>query len=126
MWNLDHDCFAKWEWIPRSFSEHFLKAKNGGSIAIIGNTGLGWESYDEACVTDLTGWIETHFFEVYANSDEINQTLGKIHGQTISDYITVFTPNYGGENNLNTKDRKTVEQWILFGDPSLKIGGYPQ
>jgi len=126
MWNYSHDCFSKWEWIPRCFSENFLRIKNGGSIATIGNTGLGWESYDEACIDDLSGWIETHFFEVYANSDEINQTLGKVHSQTISDYITVFSPNYGGESDLNTKDRKTVEQWVLFGDPSLKIGGYQQ
>jgi hypothetical protein len=24
----------------------------------------------------------------------------------------------------NLSDAKTIEQWILFGDPSLKIGGY--
>ena len=42
-----------------------------------------------------------------------------IHSNTISDYVTFFNPN------RDEIDRKTVEQWVLLGDPSLKIGGYP-
>ena len=31
---------------------------------------------------------------------------------------------YPGMENIS--DAKTIEQWVLFGDPSLKIGGYSQ
>ena len=42
-----------------------------------------------------------------------------VYSKTITDYIDTFSPN---DDEL---DRKTVEQWVLLGDPSLKIGGYP-
>jgi len=45
--------------------------------------------------------------------------LGEVWGGTISKYLTVFP---GMENQ---QDAKTISQWVLLGDPSLKIGGYP-
>jgi hypothetical protein len=57
---------------------------------------------------------------LYANLSQqgVNQ-LGDIHCETLSKYINHFSAN---ENLL---DRKTVEEWVLLGDPSLYIGGYP-
>jgi len=118
-WNNTHDCFWKWEWISRCIDWSLVREKNGGAIASIGNTGIGWESYDEYCTEDLTGWIEPRFFYNYANTDETNRTLGRVHSDTISDFVFVFSPNDG-----SSRVRKTVEQWALLGDPSLKIGGY--
>ena len=42
-----------------------------------------------------------------------------IHGEAINYYIEKFSPNN------DEIDRKTIEQWALLGDPSLRIGGYP-
>ena len=39
--------------------------------------------------------------------------------QAITNDLTVYP------GMRDRTDAKTVEQWILFGDPSLKIGGYP-
>jgi len=87
----------------------------GGSIATIGNTGLGYGIPGEYCTSGSGGWIETRFFHVY---NQQNKTiLGETHGQTITDYIDEFNID------LDIIDRKTVEQWVLLGDPSLRIGG---
>jgi len=64
----------------------------------------------------------THFFKVYSELQGLgNCTLGMIHSGTINDYITKFNPN----KDYHELDRKTVEQWVLLGDPSLIIGGNP-
>ena len=44
--------------------------------------------------------------------------LGENHGDTLTGYLNKFL----GDNAV--MDVKMVQQWELFGDPSLKIGGY--
>ena len=44
--------------------------------------------------------------------------LGNIHLKTIEDYVSNFPVS------TNKIDCKTVLDWILIGDPSLRIGGY--
>jgi len=116
----DQGGFWKSEWSPVSWSWNLVRQKNGGSIATIGNIGLGWGGEGLSCITDLDGWITTHFFENYATiSQQGNYSLGEIHSQTVSDYIHNFAGYWG------RLDQKTVQQWALLGDPSLRIGGYP-
>ncbi len=119
-WDESEDCFSKFYWIQRCFSWNLVRQKRGGSIATIGNTGLGWGVGGEGSTQTGDGYISTHFFEVYSESDDIeNCSLGMVHSQTINDYVKFFHPN---EDEI---DRKTVEEWVLLGDPSLRIGGYP-
>jgi Peptidase family C25 len=103
--------------------------KNGGAIATIGNTGLGLEAGGEVgdlngdgvnepdCIESLCGYLETQFFKSY-QTNQI-KVLGKAWCHTIAEYLRV----YPGMDEWS--DAKTLEQWILFGDPSLRIGGYP-
>jgi len=121
-WFDDENCFGKLAWLRRCWSWNLVRQKNGGSIATIGNTGLGWGVGGEGCIEGEDGFITSHFFEVYnttVQTDPDNCTLGFVHLQTISLYVQLFEPN------SDEIDRKTVEQWALLGDPSLKIGGYP-
>jgi hypothetical protein len=121
-WIDDEDVVGKLAWLRRCWSWNLARQRAGGSIATIGNTGLGWGVGGESCIEGEDGFITSHFFEVYKNletSEPGNVTLGMAHGQTISLYVQTFEPN---DDEL---DRKTVEQWVLLGDPSLKIGGYP-
>lgn len=121
--DYDEGGFWKAEWASRCWSWNLVVQKNGGSIATIGNTGLGYTLSGQYLIeSGLTGdsWITTHFFEVYHNlSLEGNNTLGQIHAKTVTDYIERFDPWE------DMTDGKTVQQWALLGDPSLKIGGYP-
>jgi hypothetical protein len=111
------------EWVPNSWAWWLTSKPNGGAIATIANTGLGTHGdgdQDNNGVVDylevLDGWLELRFFELYGveNSD----ILGLNHGQTLTEYLNRFL---GDDAKM---DVKMVQQWELFGDPSLKIGGY--
>lgn len=110
-------------WVPECWSWVFVKKNRGGAIASIGSTGYGGVSIGDHndngipdCVEGLDGWFETQFFRLY-NEENID-ILGETYGQTVTDYVTSF-PVYS-----DRYDCKIVETHVLFGDPSLKIGGY--
>jgi len=112
-----------WEWIPECWAWKLVSVKNGGSIATIANTALDWFSEGDGdqdgipdAVQYLSGYMNTQFFKNYG----VNHitTLGKTHTQALTDYLNTFPP-------MNDKlDCKTVQEYTLFGDPSLIIGGY--
>jgi len=97
--------------------------RGGGSIATIANTGLGTHAMGDADkngVSDyleiLDGWLELRFFKLY-NQKKVDM-LGELHSGAISDYLNTFLCSH------DEMDVKMVQQWELFGDPSLKVGGY--
>jgi hypothetical protein len=119
MWNTGIDCFQKWTWAPKCWSWNLVSQKQDGFIAAIGNTGLGWGVSGENSVNYNEGYLNSHFFQVYADlSQQGFHHLGMMQAETINDYIIEFDPN------SDAIDRKTIEQWVLLGDPSLRIGGY--
>ncbi len=110
-------------WIPECWSWRLTNQQNAGSIATIGNTGLGYGTigdYNENDIADsieyLSGWLELEFFRQYGEEEQT--ILGDIFSQSITNYINTFPCM------TSWVDSKTVQEWILFGDPSLKIGGY--
>jgi len=120
IWDSGRECFGKINWVPHCWSWNLVRQRNGGAIAAIGNTGLGWGVGGPNCINYQDGFITSHFFQVYSElSQQDVHNLGMIHAQTLNDYIDQFQPN------TDELDRKTVEQWVLLGDPSLRIGGYP-
>ena len=122
--------FMKNEWTYQPtyecFSWHIVKMAERGAIATLGNTGLGYGDNGgdrngngiPDCVEYSGGYIEDRFFEAYGM--EGKDMLGETWGTAVSNYLTTYYP-------FTTSDRidaKTVEEWVLLGDPSLKIGGY--
>ncbi len=110
-------------WTPNCWAWWLTSKPNGGTIATIANTGLGTHGdgdQDLNGVIDyleiLDGWLELRFLELYGTENEDN--LGLNHGQTMTEYLHKFL---GDDAKM---DVKMVQQWELFGDPSLKIGGY--
>lgn len=111
----------------RCLGEAFLMKRNGGGIAVLGSTGMGYEQSGENgdldgdgrnlpdCDEGLGGYLEILFFRAYQNG---SRSVGQAWGQAISAYLDVYP------GMLHRADAKTVEQWILLGDPSLRIGGY--
>ena len=106
------------EWVPRCMCKWLVFQKGGGAIGSIGNTGLGIGYVNHHWNAGLSGWILPRFYDAYVNQSKY--ILGETHDQAIVDYINII----GGVNSDNS-DRKTVEEWTLIGDPSLKLGGYP-
>jgi len=108
------------EWIPTDFCSWFLLKDGGGSIATLGPTGLGYGYVNEYVTQGLGGWMDPRFAHAFV-VQQID-ILGDVWGQAITDYINKLGPAIDGVN-VDGIDRKTVEETILLGDPSLKIGG---
>ncbi|MFW6119807.1 MAG: C25 family cysteine peptidase [Petrotogales bacterium] len=102
--------------VPESFSWYLVKMPKKGAIASIGNTGYGYGILGEWCTTGgVDNWITTEFFRQFGT--EGRQVLGEAYSQTLTNYIDTFGKGDAGHV-------KTVEQWVLLGDPSLMMGGY--
>jgi hypothetical protein len=119
--------------VPQCWSWYLVQLPDTGSIATIGNTGLGWGWEGEFCTIGAgDGWISSQFFREYGDhyGEEGFDILGKVYQQTQTTYINQFKdytlpeswwyPDFGWD----AIDQQAVEQWVLLGDPSLKIGGY--
>lgn len=119
--------------VPECWSWYIVKMPETGSIASMGNAGLGWGWEGEFCTVGAgDGWISSEFFRQYGNhyGDENYQTLGQVYQQTQTSYVNTFKdftlpecwwyPDLGWD----AIDAQAVTQWVLLGDPSLQIGGY--
>ena len=116
--------FKSWNknlWMKECWSWRLVSKPSDGSIATIGSTGLSWYSaeYDGEGIN----WLNVQFFKEYSNDTLV---LGQAWKNSLIKYINNFpidwnTPS-GGFNSINAK---SVQEWILLGDPSLRIGGYP-
>jgi len=110
-------------WVTNCWAWWLTSKQNGGAIATIANTGLGTHGdgdQDNNTIADyveiLDGWLELRFLEKYGV--ENRDILGENHGDTLTEYLHRFL---GDDHKM---DVKMVQQWELFGDPSMKIGGY--
>lgn len=105
--------------VPECLCWYLVKLPRRGAIASIGNSGLGYGRMGRECTsTGGDGWITTEFFRQYG--EEGRDILGDAYAHAIIEYINTFDMS-----DLEAGHAKTVEQWILLGDPSLKLGGYP-
>jgi hypothetical protein len=111
------------EWIPECWAWKLMSVKNGGTIATMAYTGLDWFAEGDSnndtipdCTQFFSGYTNTQFFKNYGVN---NMTiLGQAHTQALIDYLIAFPPM---QEKL---DCKTVQEFVLLGDPSLQIGGY--
>jgi len=83
----------------------FVSHEGGGAIATIGATRTAYGGLDSGA-----GKLSVEFFSAYNSS----QYLGQMFVQMQNGYITAVH-----------NDAFTVEEFILLGDPTLRLGGYP-
>lgn len=101
------------------WSERFVRLSKRGAIATMGNTGFGYGVLGEwNTVGGYDNYITTEFFVQYGTNG--HKILGDAYSQTLTEYINHFK----GSGDWDKIHEKTVEQWVLLGDPSLVIGGY--
>ena len=102
---------------PECWSWWLTRLKDRGAIATIGNTGLGYGLLGADCtIGGLDGGLSLDFFRQYGT--EGHEILGEAYSQTITHYLDTF--DMAEDDHI-----KSVHQWVLLGDPSLMIGGYP-
>ena len=79
---------------------------------------------DKVSFSGAGDYLEPTFFYEYGQNG--TQYLGETWANTITDYINKYPVDWNeaaaGDAAI---DAKTVQQWVLLGDPSLRIGGYP-
>jgi hypothetical protein len=105
------------------FSWGLMVQKHGGSIATIGATAFSYESPDINLGIGGIEWLDKQFFAEYGQNH--TDILGDTWRGSVTEVLKECPINW----NDTTVDgsaivAKNVEEWILFGDPSLKIGGY--
>jgi len=105
----------------------FVKHSAGGAVASFALTTQG-NIYPTTMYTEsLSGHTTMSVFEAYADGIDI---VGEIWGETITRYLeddiawSVSENLNSNGNSVNWLNYLALEEWILFGDPSLKIGGY--
>jgi hypothetical protein len=92
-----------------SFAWAVLKKDNGGAIATVGATRVAYTWVDETGVYGGAGLLDVQFFKSY----EKGITAGEMLTQAQNGYM-----HFAG------KDYFTIEEYLLFGDPSLRVGGF--
>ena len=109
--------------IPRCWGWSLVRNPHGGSIATIAATGFSYESPDIKSREGGIEWLDMHFFEQYGRRGIT--TLGEAWGRTIDAFLENFTIDWNdASRNGSALIAKNVEEWLLIGDPSLRIGGY--
>jgi hypothetical protein len=105
----------------------FVKYPDGGAIASFALT-TGGNIYPTTMYTEsLSGHTTMSIFEAYSDGIDI---LGEIWAETIKRYLDDDIA-WSVNEHLNSDGDSIVwlnflalEEWMLFGDPTLKIGGY--
>ncbi|MGC9308504.1 MAG: C25 family cysteine peptidase, partial [Thermoplasmatota archaeon] len=103
------------EWSPESWGWWLVRKFDGGAIATIANTGYGYGQPGAETLEKRGRYMELKFFQAYSEGLDM---LGMTHAQDQAYYMNTWPPM---EDRI---DCKIVQQWVLLGDPSLKIGGY--
>lgn len=92
------------------FAWYLIAKPVGGAVATIGATRVAFTMVDFDGIHGGAGFMNVHFFKAYEPGIMVSEMLVSAQNDYISD----------GE----WKDCITLEEFILLGDPSLKIGGY--
>jgi len=112
-------------WIPECWGWKLTRKIGGGSIATIGCSGLGMTKEDKQSLEGASDYLDPQFFYEYGTNG--TNILGETWGNAITNYLNKYPINWSTPAGWDFAiDAKTVQQWILLGDPSLKIGGYQQ
>lgn len=97
--------------LPVCFSWGLVLKYPGGAIASTGCTGFGM-GYQGNPVS-LSAELEANFFYQIGNG---STNLGQAHSGAIKKFLD--------EEEINQVEAFVITNWALFGDPSLRLGGY--
>jgi hypothetical protein len=90
----------------------FVKASDRGAIVAYAATALSWGYTGTGIITGLSGYLDIQLTKYFAE----RETAGAVLAHSISDYLADHA-------RMTKYDYKTVQEFTLFGDPSLVIGG---
>jgi len=118
-WTYGIPVYECWSW-------RLTSHPRGGAIATLGSTGLGYSKEDKFHPEEggAGDWLDILFFDAHGQHNI--DIIGQAWSHAISTYLDQYPINWTATAFHDPAlDAKTVEEWVLLGDPSLKIGGYP-
>jgi hypothetical protein len=113
------------EFTPESWSWWLTRKLGGGSVATLGCSALGYTKEDKDSFDGGLNWIEVEFFRQYGQ--ENLSIIGDAWRSAVTNYVTTYAPINWDETTDGDSfiDVKVPQSFVLFGDPSLCIGGIP-
>jgi hypothetical protein len=123
---------GNFESVKSPIAWEFINHSLGGSIASLACTEISDAIPGTLYTESLLGYLTKNFFQEYSNGNDI---LGEIWKDTICKYLNdhealrIGAPDieFGRLTVIKSPcflNHYVIEEWILLGDPSLKIGGY--
>jgi len=117
------------EGTPECLGWRLTRKIGGGSIATLGCTALGFTKEDKVSFTGGINELEVEFFKQYGQNDV--DILGDTWKAALEWYIDTYPVTESDWDTATVEDDVWVDiqipqTWVLLGDPSLKIGGYPK
>ncbi len=92
------------------FAWYFLIKQGGGAVATIGSTRTAYTHVDTHGIYGGAGYLDVQFFAGY----EEGMRLGQVMTSAQVGYLDGVGLDYF-----------TLEEYLVFGDPSLMVGGLP-
>jgi len=108
--------YSKETGIPSPIAWEFVKKEGGGAIATFATTTLAYSTMGKVCLARVSGYITLHLFQAYYSG---YNKPGMMLSQAQTDYLN----DNDAMQFHQVADYLTIEEWALFGDPSLKTGG---
>lgn len=108
---------------PMCWGWALTRKVGGGAIGVISSTAFSYESPDIDSGVGGCELLDIGFFREY----NLNNTLllGEYWRNSVSRFLDDHPINWSDKSPTgDALIAKNVEQWLLIGDPSLKIGGY--
>jgi hypothetical protein len=112
---------ANFDEVSDPIAWEFVNYENGGSISSLACTTFSWETPTTYTSKTYNGFLTVEIFKSYKNGIDI---LGELWAKSISDYLDDKQAMSSYMSILNWIHYVCLEEWILLGDPTLKIGGY--
>jgi len=106
----DADCIGEW----------FVGHPTGGAIAYFGSTRISYSYANNSAPYRFMGEMD---WRIYQNFYEGFTRLGEMWRETVKEYVQLYVSNYSSAYNL---DAKTIMEFALLGDPSLRISNGPK
>ena len=118
--------FWRSEWTPECWGWRMTRQEDGGSIVTYGATALGHTKEDK---TSFAGGINELEVEMFRQIGvEGVDHAGDVLKNAITWYLDTYPVDWSSDNETVLMDTwvdvQVAQSYILFGDPSLKIGGY--
>ena len=117
----------RFEWVPECWGWKMTREADGGSIVTYGATALGHTKEDKSSFAGGINELEVEMFRQYGVEGVVH--AGDLLKNAIIWYLDTYPVDWSATDQQTLLDTwvdvQVAQSYILLGDPSLRIGGYP-